>query len=108
MTRLVKLIQEIDRFILFIMKPLFSLNCLISFNGGSQYDLRNEKSAYFQSSLTISYMDNWPELGRKGNFLKFELNKVDETPTSVPIVFSGEYTTTIKISGPIPLGNPKS
>ena len=36
-------------------------------------------------------------------FFKFELNKVEETPTSVPIVFSGEYTTTIKISEPIPL-----
>ena len=39
---------------------------------------------------------------------KFELSKVEETPTSVPNVFSGEYTTSIKISGPIPLGNPKS
>ena len=54
-------------------------------------------------------MDNWPELGRKGVFFfKFELSKVEETPTSVPKVFSGEYTTSIKISGPIPLGNPKS
>ena len=54
-------------------------------------------------------MDNWPELSRKGDFFfKFELNKAEETPTSVPIVFSGEYTATIKIYGPIPLGNPKS
>ena len=54
-------------------------------------------------------MDIWPELCKKGDFFfKFELNEVEETPTSVPIVFSGEYTTTIKISGPIPLGNPKS
>ena len=31
-------------------------------------------------------MDNWPELGRKGDFFfKFELNKVEETSTSVPI-----------------------
>ena len=56
-------------------------------------------------------MDIWPELckiAKKVIFFKFELNEVEETPASVPIVFSGEYTTTIKISGPIPLGNPKS
>ena len=41
-------------------------------------------------------------------FFKFELNEVEETPTSVPIVFSGEYTTTIKISGPNPLGTLKA
>ena len=46
-------------------------------------------------------MDNRPELGRKGDFFfKFELNEVEETPAYEPIVFSGEYTTTIKISGP--------
>ena len=56
----------------------------------------------------MSYMDNWPELSRKGDFFKFELNKVEETPTIAPIVSPGEYTTTIKIYGSsYPLGTVK-
>ena len=103
------LIPEIDRFILLInVTAIFTLSLYISFYRGSQYGLRNEKSAYL-NHLLHDNTDNLQELNRKGVlFFKFELNKVEETPTSVPIVFSGEYTTTIKIYGPIPLGNPKS
>ena len=104
------LIPEIDRFILLInVTAIFTLSLYISFYRGSQYGLRNEKSAY-SSHFLHDKTDNLQELNRKGVlfFFKFELNKVEETPTSVPIVFSGEYTTTIKIYGPIPLGNPKS
>ena len=103
------LIPEIDRFILLINVTVFkSLSLYISFYTGSQYGLRNEKLAYL-NHLLHDNTDNLQELNRKGVlFFKFELNKVEETPTSVPIVFSGEYTTTIEIYGPIPLGNPKS
>ena len=103
------LIPEIDRFLLLInVTAIFTLSLYISFYRGSQYGLRNEKSAYL-NHLLHDNTDNLLELNRKGVlFFKFELNKVEETPTSVPIVFSGEYTTTIKIYGPIPLGNPKS
>ena len=102
------LIPEIDRFILLInVRAIFTLSLYISFYRGSQYGLRNEKLAYL-NHLLHDNTDNLQELNRKGIFFKFELNKVEETPTSVPIVFSGEYTTTIKIYEPIPLGNPKS
>ena len=103
------LFPEIDRCILLInVTAIFTLSLYISFYRGSQYDLRNEKSAYL-NHLLHDYTGNLQELNRKGVlFFKFELNKVEETPTSVSIVFSGKYTTTIKIYGPIPLGNPKS
>ena len=103
------LIPEIDRFILLIdVTAIFTLSLCISFYRGSQYGLRNEKSAYLNHFLHDN-TDNLQELNRKGVlFFQVELNKVEETPKSVPIVFSGEYTTTIKIYGPIPLGNPKS
>ena len=103
------LIPEIDRFILLInVTAIFTLSLYISFYRGSQYGLRNEKSAYL-NHLLHDNTDNLQKLNRKGVlFFKFKLNKVEETPTSVPIVFSGEYMLTIKIYGPIPFGNPKS
>ena len=103
------LIPEIDTFILLNnVYALFTLSLYISFYRGSQYGLRNENSAYL-NHLLHDNTDNLQELNRKGVlFFKFELNEVEETPTSVPIVLSGEYTTTIKMYGPIPLGNPKS
>ena len=103
------LIPEIDRFILLInVTAIFTLSLYISFYRGSQYGLRNKKSAYL-NHLLHDKTDNLLELNRKGVlFFKFELNKVEKTLTSVPIVFSGEYTTTIEIYGPIALGNPKS
>ena len=90
------LIPEIDRLLLVNVTAIFTLSLYISFYRGSQYGLRNEKSAYL-NHLLHDNTDNLQELNRKGVlFFKFELNKVEETPTSVPIVFSGEYTTTIK------------
>ena len=92
------LINEIDRFILLInVTVIFTLSLYTSFFRGSQYGLRNEKSAYL-NYLLHDNTDNLQELNRKGvYFFKFELNKVEETLTSVPIVFSDEYTTTVKI-----------
>ena len=92
------LIPEIDRFVLLInVTAVFTLSLYISFYRGSQCGRRNEKSAY-SNHLLHDNTDNLQELNRKGVlFFKFELNKVEETPASVPIVFSDEYTTTIKI-----------
>jgi len=41
-------------------------------------------------------------------FNKFELNKVEETPTSVPIVFSYELRQRLKYLDPYPLGTLKA
>ena len=63
------LIPEIDRFILLInVTAIFTLSLYISFYRGSQYGLRNEKSAYYH--LLHDNTDNLQELNRKGVFFQ--------------------------------------
>ena len=72
------LIPEIDRFILLInVTAIFTLSLYISFYRGSQYGLRNEKSAYSNHLWDLLHddTDNLQELNRKSVlFFKFELN----------------------------------
>ena len=90
------LIPEIDRFILLINETaIFTLSLYISFYRGSQYGLRNEKSAYL-NHLLHDNTDNLQELNRKGVlFFKFELNK---NKTKISRIKQKFYLISVKAS----------